>query len=263
MTNKIAQTFAKIKSEKRAGLVSFIMAADPDLESTINIIDNLVTSGTDILEIGMPFSDPVADGVVIQESGKRALKTGVTLNQILKLVVKLRNKYSELPIILMGYFNPIHKFGVEKFCKEAEKVGVTGIIIVDLPMEERLPYDHIFSKYNINFINLLSPNTNEDRLKEIVKDAKGFVYYVSVNATTGSQEPVVSEIKAKLKIIRKYTELPIAVGFGIKNKKQAAAIAKFADFIVVGSQYIKILQDEDNNSYLNLRNFNQELKKSL
>ncbi|MBT4921604.1 MAG: tryptophan synthase subunit alpha [Rickettsiales bacterium] len=263
MSDKIKQIFAKVKSESRAGLVSFIMAGDPDLATTKDVVDNLILSGTDILEIGMPFSDPVADGVVIQESGKRALGSGVTLNKILNLVTVLRSKYTELPIILMGYFNPIHKFGVEKFCKAAEESGVTGLIIVDLPMEERLVYDGIFGKYNINFINLLTPNTPVERIQEIVKDASGFLYYVSVNATTGSKEPVIEEIKQKLAIIREHTNLPIAVGFGIKEDKQAAAIAKFSDFIVVGSRYIQILQEDKDVEFAKLRAFNQSLKRAL
>ena len=263
MTQKVQNIFNKLKADNKSGLVSFIMAGDPNIEATKVIIDSLINSGTNILEIGMPFSDPVADGVLIQESGKKALSNNVNLKQVLNLAKSTSDKYPDLPIILMGYFNPINKFGVENFCIEANKSGVSGVIIVDLPMEERSRYNELFLQYEVAFINLLSPNTNEARVKEIVKDAKGFIYYVSVNATTGSKEPVIADIKANLEIIKKYTDLPIAVGFGIKKPAQAKAIGEFADFIVVGSQYINLINENQGNFKSAISEFNKSLKASL
>jgi tryptophan synthase alpha chain len=263
MSDKITKKFTQLKSEAKSALVSFVMAGDPSLEISEAVMEALIDSGTDILEIGMPFSDPVADGVAIQNSGKRALKTDVTLNKILDLAKRLTNKYQDLPIILMGYFNPIHKFGVDAFCQKAKASGVSGFIIVDLPYEERSRYDEVFNKNDIAFINLISPNTSVDRAKKILIGAKGFVYYVSVNATTGSQEPVIQDIENNLINIRTITDLPIAVGFGIKTKDQAKAIGEFSDAIVVGSRYISFIEAKAQENLQALKEFNSELKSSL
>jgi len=263
MSDKIAKKFAQLKSEAKTALVSFVMAGDPSLDESESVMEALIDSGTDILEIGMPFSDPVADGAVIQNSGRRALKTEIDLNQILDIANRLANKYQDLPIVLMGYFNPIHKFGVESFCKKAKAAGVSGFIIVDLPYEERIRYDEVFQQYDIAFINLISPNTSLERAAQIVKGAKGFVYYVSVNATTGSQEPVIQDIKSNLAKIKTVTDLPIAVGFGIKTKDQAKAIAEFSDAVVVGSKYISLVESGGSDNNQALRNFNTDLKSSL
>jgi len=263
MSDKIAQKFSQLKSEAKTALVSFVMAGDPSIEISESVMETLIDSGTDILEIGMPFSDPVADGSVIQNSGRRALKTEIDLNKILGLASRIAKKYQDLPIILMGYFNPIHKFGVEDFCKKAKTAGVSGFIIVDLPYEERLRYDEVFKKYDIAFINLISPNTSLGRATQIVKNAKGFIYYVSVNATTGSQEPVIKDIKSNLANIRTITDLPIAVGFGIKTKDQAKEIGEFSDAIVVGSKYISLLESDAKANIQAIKNFNTDLKSSL
>ena len=163
----------------------------------------------------------------------------------------------------MGYFNPIHKFGVENFCLKAKTAGVSGLIIVDLPYEERIRYDEVFKKYDIAFINLISPNTSLERATQIVKGANGFVYYVSVNATTGSQEPVIQDINSNLTKIKTVTDLPIAVGFGIKTKDQAKAIAEFSDAIVVGSKYISLVESDCSENNQALSSFNADLKSSL
>ena len=239
--SKLIENIFKSRNDKPI-LISYVMAYYPDIKTTFKIIDELVNNGTKILEIGIPFSDPIADGKSIQKAALKALENDANLNKVLDIVQKVKKKYPDLAIILMGYVNPIHAMGVDKFLVAAKKVGVNGLIIVDLPYEERKQYDQLFKKNNISFINLLSPNLSEERIKTITKDADGFLYYISVNSTTGTKKPNIADIEAKIKKIRKLSPLNIAVGFGITNSKQFKKIGEFADGIVIGSKYMEFIE---------------------
>lgn len=262
MLNRIAQKLEALEQENRAGLVSFVMAGDPNLAASKQIIETLIASGSDIIEIGMPFSDPVADGPTIQASAIRALKENTSLKTCLKLVEEIRITNQETPLILMGYLNPILKFGLPKFLAEAKKSGVDAMLIVDLPVEEAKQYFSEFQKHNINLIQLISPNTDNSRIKAISDIASGFIYYISVNAITGTKKAQLQNISTKLKEIRQVSPHKIAVGFGIDNKEQADEIAESADLIVIGSKYIKMIEAGGDFADIlsNIKNFNKEIR---
>lgn len=264
MTNRIERKLASLKAQNKAGLVSFVMAGDPDLDVSKQIIETLIDSGSSIVEIGMPFSDPVADGPVIQNSAIRALEHKINLHDCLSLVSDIRVKNDDTPLILMGYFNPILKYGVEKFLADASSAGVDGFIIVDLPLEESGRYLADFRKHNLSLIQLLTPNTPTDRIKEITDIASGFVYYVSVNAITGTKIPVITQIKEKVEEIKVISPVKLAVGFGINTKEQADALGEFAELIVIGSRYIRCVEEGGGADVIckKIRSFNQEILSS-
>ncbi len=244
MTNpetRIGKRFAALKAEGRAGLVTFVTAGDPDLETSKEILFGLPGAGADLIELGMPFSDPMADGPAIQASSLRALKNGMTLKKTLDLVAEFRKTDNDTPVVLMGYYNPIYILGVDAFAAEAQAAGVDGLIIVDLPPEE---VDELWKPARaagIDFIFLTAPTSDDARLPVIVERASGFVYYVSITGITGTRSADIADVGAALKRIRKHTELPIAVGFGIKTPEQAAEIASVADAAVVGSALVDII----------------------
>ncbi len=244
MTNpetRIGKRFAALKAERRAGLVTFVTAGDPDLETSREILFGLPGAGADLIELGMPFSDPMADGPAIQASSLRALKNGMTLKKTLDLVTEFRNTDNDTPVVLMGYYNPIYILGVDAFAAEAQAAGVDGLIIVDLPPEE---VDELWKPARdagIDFIFLTAPTSDDARLPVIVERASGFVYYVSITGITGTRSADVADVGVALKRIRKHTGLPIAVGFGIKTPEQAAEIASVADAAVVGSALVDII----------------------
>jgi tryptophan synthase alpha chain len=217
--------------------VTFLTAGDPTVEISTQILEQLPTAGADLIELGMPFSDPMADGPAIQASSQRALDAGVNLETIFSMVKAFRKGDIETPLVLMGYFNPIYIYGVEKFISDAETAGVDGLIIVDLPPEEN-ELLHVMENSNINFIYLVTPTTNNKRLPKVVKHASGFIYYVSVAGITGTKSASARNVKSALLRIRQYTNLPIAVGFGIKTPAQVVGIAKLADAAVVGSALV-------------------------
>ena len=237
--SRIKKTFANLKKNKKKALGIFLTAGDPDLETSLDIIVNLPKNGADFIEIGMPFSDPMADGPVIQESSERALKSGMNLEKCLNLVKTFRKKNNEIPIILMGYYNPIYKYGREKFIKKALKYGVDGLIIVDLPPEEDEELYNYSEKNNLSLIRLVTPTTNKKRLNHILKDATGFVYYVSITGITGTSAANPEDVLLKLDNIRQYTKLPVVIGFGIRTPEQALKMASISDGIVVGSAVVE------------------------
>lgn len=238
---RIDSCFEKLKKEKRPAFVTFVMSGDPDYESSLEIIKALPECGADIIEVGMPFSDPMADGPAIQLAGQRALASGQTLAKTLKMVSEFRKNNKTTPIVLMGYYNPIYIYGVDKFLKKAKSSGVDGLIIVDLPPEEDEELCIPAIEAGINFIRLTAPTTDAKRLKTVLKNTSGFVYYVSINGITGSAIPNPKEVAAAVANIKSNTELPIAVGFGVKNAKQATAIGKGADGVVVGSAIVNTI----------------------
>jgi len=240
--SRIANKFDLLEKEGRSGLVAFLTAGDPNFEISLQTLRELPASGADVIELGMPFSDPMADGPVIQASSQRALKAGINLKTIFSIVESFRAEDTETPIVLMGYYNPIYIYGIERFVSDAEAAGVDGLIIVDLPPEEPEMLN-IMGNSKIQFIYLITPTTNDERLSKVIKHASGFIYYVSVTGITGTKTASSEHVELALSRIRRYTDLPIAVGFGIKTPEQATKIAKYADAAVVGSALVSRVED--------------------
>ena len=239
---RIDETFRNLKKEGRAGFVAFITAGDPDLETSIKILNGLPDAGADIIELGMPFSDPMADGPAIQASSLRALNSGQTMIKTLGMVADFRVSNSTTPIILMGYYNPIYSYGVEKFLTDAKKAGVDGLIIVDLPPEEETELCLPALNVGINFIYLTAPTSSDERLPAVLRHASGFVYYVSITGITGTKKAAVGDIEKSIARIRAGSDLPIAVGFGISTPQDVADVARVADGVVVGSALVKTIE---------------------
>ncbi len=243
---RIDHRFAALRKENRGGLAVFVTAGDPDPRTSAEILRGLPAAGADFIELGMPFSDPMADGPAIQKSSQRALKSGATLKKTLKLVADFRTRDGQTPIILMGYYNPVYIFGVEAFLSEAKAAGVDGLIIVDLPPEEENEICLPSQTAGINFIYLTAPTTGESRLPRVVKNASGFVYFVSITGITGTASARIEDIREAIERLHRHTCLPIAVGFGIKTPEQAAEVAAVADAAVVGSALVgKITENLD------------------
>jgi tryptophan synthase alpha chain len=238
VTGRIESKFAELKQQKRAALVTFITAGDPDFETSLKIIDGLPAAGADIIEFGMPFTDPMADGPAIQAGGLRALAAGATMRKTLKLVAAFRRKDKTTPVVLMGYYNPVYVYGVGKFLVDAKAAGVDGLIVVDLPPEEDDELCIPAMEAGLNFIRLTTPTTDDKRAPAVFKHTSGFVYYVSVLGITGTKAPDLKSVKANVRRLKGHTDLPICVGFGVKSAGQARAIAKDADGVVVGSALV-------------------------
>ena len=241
MSTRIDRRFAALKKEGRAALVTFIMAGDPDYDTSLAVAKALPKAGADIIELGMPFTDPMADGPAIQAAGLRALKAGQRMTRTLSLVRDFRKDDDETPIILMGYYNPIYIYGSERFLADAKAAGVDGLIIVDLPPEEDEELCLPALKAGLNFIRLATPTTDDKRLPKVLTNTSGFVYYVSVTGVTGTAAPDTSKVTGAVARIKRHTRLPVAVGFGVKTAQQARAIAEGADGVVVGSALVDAL----------------------
>lgn len=232
---RIARRFKLLKAEGRAALVTFITAGDPDLATCRELLKRLPKAGADVIELGMPFSDPMADGPAIQASSQRALKAGQTMVKTLDLVREFRERDQETPIVLMGYYNPIYVFPAERFLKEAKAAGVDGLIVVDLPPEADDELCLPARKIGIDFIRLATPTTDDRRLPTVLTNSSGFLYYVSITGITGTATPDFTAVGREVKRIKKATELPVAVGFGVKEAAHARELAKVAEGVVVGS----------------------------
>jgi tryptophan synthase alpha chain len=243
MTTRIDRRFAALKAEGRPALVTFVMAGDPDYDTATAIVRALPTAGADLIEIGMPFSDPMADGPAIQASGLRALKAGQTLARTLALVSAFRETDAETPIVLMGYYNPIYIYGNERFLDDAKAAGVDGLIVVDLPPEADDELCLPAIERGLNFIRLATPTTDDRRLPAVLANTSGFVYYVSITGITGAAAPDTARVKAAVERIKRHTILPVAVGFGVRSSAQAAAIGRSADGVVVGSALVSAVKD--------------------
>jgi tryptophan synthase alpha chain len=240
---RIEETFEALKKEGRAGLVTFVTAGDPDLETSLQILAGFPKAGADVIEIGMPFTDPMADGPAIQASSLRALKGGQTMAKTLKLVSDFRKGDGKTPVVLMGYYNPVYIYGVDRFLRDARAAGADGLIIVDLPPEHDDELCLPAMKAGLNFIRLATPTTDEKRLARVLTNTSGFVYYVSVLGITGTKAPNIGLVKANVTRIKQRTSLPVAVGFGVKNAQQAEDIASGADAVVVGSALVNAVRD--------------------
>ncbi|MEQ1719539.1 MAG: tryptophan synthase subunit alpha [Nitrosomonas sp.] len=240
--NRIAQTFANLKKQNRKALIPFITAGDPYPEVTIQLMHQLVQSGADIIELGVPFSDPMADGPTIQRSTERALKHQVSLNKVLDLVGEFRKIDVNTPVVLMGYANPVEALGYEAFASKAKNCGVDGILIVDYPPEESREWVECLNEYGIDAIFLLSPTTPKSRIEHVAKLAKGYVYYVSLKGVTGASHLDLENVNMMLKELRRHIAIPIGVGFGIRDGATARAVANLADAVVIGSRIIEEIE---------------------
>jgi tryptophan synthase alpha chain len=241
--SRIDRRFADLKKEGRAALVTFVTAGDPDYATSLAILKNLPSSGADVVELGMPFTDPMADGPAIQASSQRALKGGQTLKKTLDLIREFRKGDGETPIVLMGYYNPIYIYGVDKFLSDAKAAGVDGLIVVDLPPEEDSELCLPALKAGLNFIRLATPTTDDKRLPAVLANTSGFVYYVSIAGITGTAAPDTARVSDAVARIKRHTALPVAVGFGVRDAERARAIAEGADGVVVGSALIDVLRE--------------------
>jgi tryptophan synthase alpha chain len=240
--SRIDRRFAALKKDGRKALVCFVTAGDPDLETSKKILLGLPKAGADVIELGMPFSDPMADGPAIQASSLRALKAGQNMRKTLELVAEFRKADNDTPIVLMGYYNPIYVFPNEAFLDEAAKAGVDGLIVVDVPPEADDELCLPAVERGFNFIRLATPTTDDKRLPAVLKNTSGFVYYVSITGITGAAAPNINDVNLQVARIKTRTKLPVVVGFGVRTPEQAAAIAQGADGVVVGSALVSTIE---------------------
>jgi tryptophan synthase alpha chain len=241
--SRLASTFARLKAEGRAAFVPFITAGDPNMDTSLEILLQLPRHGADVIELGVPFSDPMADGPAVQAASQRALKVGASMVKVLEMVRKFRKHDSKTPLVLMGYYNPIHAYGAARFARDAASAGVDGLIVVDLPVEEddvlRVPA----SAQDIDLIRFVTPTTDDARLKRVLDGASGYLYCVSVAGVTGTKAAPEDSVRETMARVRAATDLPCTVGFGIRTPEQAARIAPLADGVVVGSAIVSIVAD--------------------
>ncbi|MEM6811252.1 MAG: tryptophan synthase subunit alpha [Pseudomonadota bacterium] len=248
--NRITKRFQSLKGENKKALITFITAGDPNEEKSLSVLKSLPKAGADLIEIGMPFTDPMADGPAIQEAGIRALDAGMSLEKLLKMVTEFRDSDDETPVILMGYFNPIYKYGRGKFVKDAKEAGVDGLIIVDLPPEEDQELREPAKLVDLQFIKLLTPTTKKERLDKVLANASGFLYYVSITGVTGTKSADTDAVSQHIQEIKGKTDLPIAIGFGIKTPEDANTMSVIADGIVVGSAIVENIKQNQDDSDL-------------
>ncbi|HET9149576.1 MAG TPA: tryptophan synthase subunit alpha [Alphaproteobacteria bacterium] len=241
--DRLAVRFAKLRAEARAGFVTFVTASDPDFETSLAIVQGLPKVGADVIELGMPFTDPMADGPAIQAASLRALKAGGSMKRTLELVRRFRDGDKETPIVLMGYFNPIYHYGIGAFVQDAQAAGADGLIVVDLPPEEDAELREPARAAGLHMIRLATPTTDAQRLPKVLAHSSGFLYYVAIAGITGTKSADAAEIERAITRIRASTKLPIAVGFGIRTPEQAAAIGRFADAAVVGTAVVSKIAD--------------------
>lgn len=261
--NRIDERFKYLKEKNKKALIPFITAGDPDLEGTIKLVLALEKSGADIVELGIPYSDPIADGEVIQASSSRALKNGAKISKIMDTVAKIREN-SQIPLVYLVYYNSIFKYGMEKFIKQCSEVGVDGLIIPDLPIEERKDIIEIADEYNVYLIPLVAP-TSKERIKKITEGSKGFVYCVTVKGITGVRQNIDTDIKDYMDLVGSYTDLPKALGFGISSKEMAESFSKCSDGIIIGSALIKRISEGESleDKLENVSTFVREIKAAL
>jgi len=241
--SRIKGCFEKLKADGQTALITYITAGDPEPWVTIPMLHALVDAGANILELGVPFSDPMSDGPVIQKACERALKNDVSIHNVFDMVSQFREKDKETPIVLMGYANPLESIGYEAFAEKAQEVGVDGILTVDLPPEESDEFLSIMDAHNIDTIFLVAPTTSVERMAKIAQYARGFIYYVSIKGVTGTAVLDVSEVADKMALLKQYTDLPLGVGFGIRNGESAAAVSEVADAVVVGSTLVSRIEE--------------------
>ena len=239
--SRITTAFQKLNGRK--ALIPYITAGDPNLETTLETMHEMAANGADIIELGIPFSDPMADGPVIQRAAERALANGVSLKNVLETVRRFRERDNDTPVVLMGYLNPIHKMGNAEFARTAAEAGVDGVLTVDNPVETISPLQQELQKHGLDAIFLVAPTTTEERIQTIARVAGGFVYYVSLKGVTGAASLDTEEVSRKIELLRKYIDIPIGVGFGISNAESARKIGAVADAVIVGSRIVKEIEN--------------------
>ena len=240
--SRIHGRFEKLKTEGRAALIPYITAGDPSLEVTLALMHELAAAGADVIELGVPFSDPQADGPTIQRASERALARGTPLRRILDLVARFRSLDADTPVVLMGYVNPVEAMGYDTFTSRAAEVGVDGVLLVDLPPEESRDFVDRLASAGLDPIYLLSPTTTDTRIAEIARLARGYVYYVSLTGVTGAKHLQVGDVSARMDVLRRHLSVPIGVGFGIRDAQSAAGIARVADAVVIGSRIVEEIE---------------------
>ena len=263
---RITDCFDLLQEEKRKGLIPFIVAGDPKPEFTLSFMKALVEGGADIIELGVPFSDPMADGPVIQRGSERALLHGTTLHDVIHMVAEFRKDNQQIPVILMGYLNPIEIMGYENFAKSATDAGVDGVLIVDMPPEEAGELKEILVKYQLDLIFLISPTTSVERQKYIAEIASGFLYYVSLKGVTGSDKLNIDSVQESVRTIKQHSKLPVGVGFGIRDADSAASVAKVSDAIIVGSPIVELvgtLQDDSAASMKSISTYLSAMRQAI
>jgi len=243
--SRMERRFAALKQENRAALVTFTIAGDPDYDNSLNTLLGLPAAGADVIELGMPFTDPMADGAAIQLGSQRALANGQNMSKTLQMVRELRKQDQDTPVVLMGYYNPVYRYGVAKFLQEAAGAGVDGLIVVDLPPEHDDELCIPAREAGIHFIRLATPTTDAKRLPRVLNNTSGFLYYVSSTGVTGAAAPTPEKVQKEVEAIKAHTDIPVAVGFGIRTPEQAARIARFADGVVVGSALVDCIAAAD------------------
>jgi len=262
--SRIQKTFEKLKQDKRKALIPFVTAGDPTPQATLPLMHGLVKAGADVIELGVPFSDPMADGPTIQRASERALKQGMSLRGVLEIVAEFRKLDANTPVVLMGYGNPIEAMGWEIFAKRCEEVGVDGVLTVDFPPEEsHEAFEHL-QRHGIDPIFLIAPTTNDARIERVAKLARGYVYYVSLKGVTGAGNLDMSAIEQKIPQLQKYIKLPIGVGFGIRDAETARAVARLCDGVVVGSRIVQEIENSnEQNVVANVAKLVKELRLAI
>ena len=259
---RIEQTFRQLHAQGKKALIPYVMAGDPAPQLTVDILHTLVEAGANLLELGVPFSDPMADGAAIQRASERALAAGVTLRQVLHMVAEFRTRDKVTPVILMGYLNPVERMGYAAFARSAQQAGVDGVLLVDYPPEEH--QRHLFADHGLDNIFLLSPTTTAERMQLIAKQASGFVYYVSLKGVTGSHTLNPAEVAERIAQIRMICDLPVGVGFGIRDAETAVAIARFADAVVIGSRIVEEMESAPRDEVLTrIRDWVRDVRHAL
>jgi tryptophan synthase alpha chain len=240
--SRIQGVFKELKEKKRTALIPFVTAGDPDPATTVELMHALAGAGADVIELGVPFSDPMADGPVIQRASERALKHGVGLDRVLSFVAEFRKTNAHTPVVLMGYANPIEAMGIKTFARDAQASGVDGVLVVDYPPEESVEFSRLVRTHDMDLIFLLAPTSTDERIAQVAKLASGYIYYVSLKGVTGAKTLDLSGVAEKLPKIRKHTSLPVGVGFGIRDGETARAVAGIADAVVIGSRIIEQME---------------------
>ena len=258
MKSRIANTFRKLQKEGKKAFIPYVMAGDPSLEMTKDIVLLFEECGADIVELGVPFSDPLADGPTIQRASERALQNGVTLRKVISHVRILRN-HTQIPIVLMTYFNPVFKYGLEHFVRDARDAGVNGVIIPDLPPDEAGDFIKLSRKADLDTIFLLAPTSTDDRIKKVQRASSGFIYYVSITGITGSALLLDGSMDIVISKIKRYTEKPVAVGFGVSKPEEASAVSRIADGVIIGSAIVKRIRESSGD----LRNYLASLREAI
>ncbi len=262
--SRIQSTFAALSAQGRKGLIPFITAGDPEPGLTVALMHALVEGGADVIELGVPFSDPMADGPVIQRASERALANGVSLTQVLGWVREFRQRDAGTPVVLMGYANPIERMGERAFAQAAREAGVDGVLVVDYPPEECESFAQLMREYGIDPIFLLAPTTTDARIAQVAKVASGYLYYVSLKGVTGSGALDLDSVAARLPVIKRHANLPVGVGFGIRDAQTARAIASVADAVVIGSRLVQLLEEAPREQAVqSLRSFIAEIRTAL